>query len=256
MTLPTRPLGRTGMNITVLGAGTWVFGGPNFKYSWGAQDDATSVRAIRHAVEAGVNWLDTARIYGRGHAEEMVGVALKGIPVGERPYIFSKCGLRWANSDPYGEPQNNLRPVSVRMECEASLRRLGIERLDLLQFHWPDPATPIEESWAELGRLVDEGKVRAAAVSNFDIGLLERCEAIRHVECLQPPFSMLAREAGQQLLDWCADHETGVICYSPLRSGLLTDCVLRRARGADGPTRLAQMASQPGRGVRRAEAES
>ncbi len=224
MTLPTRALGRSGMNITVLGAGTWVFGGPNWKYSWGPQDDATSVRAIRHAIECGVNWIDTAPIYGRGHSEEIVGRALRGIPADERPYVFSKCGLRWSNSDPYGEPQNNLRPASIRLECEASLRRLAIERLDLVQFHWPDKTgTPVEESWAELGKLVDEGKVRAPAVSNFDVGLLERCEAIRHVDSLQPPFSLLARDAGQQLLDWCADHETGVICYSPLRSGLLTD---------------------------------
>lgn len=224
MTLPTRPLGRSGLELTVLGAGTWAIGGGEWKYGWGPQDDASSVRALRRAFEHGVNWIDSAAVYGRGHAEEIVGRTLAGMPEGERPYVFTKCGLRWSDSDPYGEPQRNLRPASIRMECEASLRRLGIERIDLYQFHWSDlTGTPVEESWAELAMLVDEGKVRAAGVSNFDVELLERCEAIRHVDSLQPPFSLISRATGELLVDWCAAHETGVICYSPLQGGLLTD---------------------------------
>jgi aryl-alcohol dehydrogenase-like predicted oxidoreductase len=223
MTLPTRPLGRSGLEITVLGAGTWAIGGGNWKYGWGQQDDASSVRALRRALEHGVNWIDTAAVYGRGHAEEMVREALAGMPEDERPYIFTKCGLRWSDADPFGEPQRNLTPDSIRMECEASLRRLGVERIDVYQFHWSDLlGTPVEESWAVMASLVDEGKVRAAAVSNFDVELLERCEAIRHVDSLQPPFSMIDRTAADRI-EWCAANETGVICYSPLQSGLLTD---------------------------------
>lgn len=224
MTMSTRPLGRSGLDISVLGAGSWAIGGGEWKYGWGPQDDASSVRALRRAIEVGVNWIDTAAVYGRGHAEEMVGRALAAIPPQERPYVFTKCGLRWSDSDPFGEPQRNLRPESIRMECEASLRRLGIERIDLYQFHWSDLAgTPIEDSWGEMGRLIDEGKVRAGAVSNFDVELLERCERIRHVESLQPPFSMIMRSAAADVIPWCATHDTGVICYSPLQAGLLSD---------------------------------
>ena len=224
MSLPKRPLGRSGMNITVLGAGTWVIGGANWKYGWGPQDDASSVRALRRALEHGVNWFDTAAVYGRGHAEEIVRRALAPLPDGDRPYIFTKCGLRWSDADPFGDPANDLRPEAIRMECEASLRRLGIERIDLYQFHWPDTrGTPIEDSWGAMCGLIEEGKVRAGAVSNFDIGLLERCEAIRPVDSLQPAFSLITRGSGADVIPWCAGHGTGVICYSPLQAGLLTD---------------------------------
>lgn len=224
MTMPTRPLGRSGMEITVLGVGTWAIGGGEWKYGWGAQDDASSVRTLHRALEQGINWIDTAAVYGRGHAEEIVGRTLAGLRPEDRPYVFTKCGLRWSDSDPFGEPQRNLRPDSIRMECEASLRRLGLERVDLLQFHWSDmTGTPVEESWGELCSLVDEGKVRTAAVSNFDVGLLERCEAIRHVESLQPPFSLVKRAVAADVIPWCAERGTGVICYSPLQAGLLTE---------------------------------
>ena len=223
MTLPTRPLGHSGLDITVLGAGSWAIGGGEWKYCWGPQDDSSSVRALRCALEHGINWIDTAAVYGRGHSEEIVGRVLAVIPPDDRPYVFTKCGLRWSDSDPFGEPQRNLRPESIRMECEASLRRLGIERIDLYQFHWADlTGTPIEDSWAEVGRLIDEGKVRAAGVSNFDVALLERCEAIRHVDSLQPPLSLIKRQAAADVIPWCAEHGTGVICYSPLQSGVLT----------------------------------
>ena len=224
MTLTTRPLGRSGLDITVLGAGTWAIGGGEWKYGWGPQDDASSLRALRRALDLGVNWIDTAAVYGRGHSEEIVGHVLAAIPPAERPYVFTKCGLRWSDSDPFGEPQRNLRPESIRMECEASLRRLGIERIDVYQFHWSDlTGTPIEESWGEIGRLIDEGKIRAGAVSNFDVPLLEQCEAIRHVESLQPPLSLIMRETAGDVIPWCAEHGTGVICYSPLQAGILTD---------------------------------
>ena len=222
--LATRQLGRTGYDISVVGAGSWAIGGAEWKYNWGAQDDATSVRALRHAVALGVNWIDTAAVYGRGHAEEMVGRAIAGMPEEERPYLFTKCGLRWSDSDAFGDPVRCLRPDSIRQECDASLRRLGVEQIDLYQFHWPDgTGVPVEDSWAEMGRLIEQGKVRAGAVSNFDVDLLERCEKIHHVDSLQPPFSLIDRRAGAELAPWCADNGTGLIAYSPLQAGLLTD---------------------------------
>jgi aryl-alcohol dehydrogenase-like predicted oxidoreductase len=222
--LATRPLGRTGLQITVVGAGTWAQGGANWKYNWGPQDDSCSVRALHRALSRGVNWIDTAAVYGRGHAEEVVGHALKAIPAAERPFIFTKCGLRWSDSDIFGDPQKLLRPSSVKQECDASLRRLGIERIDVYQFHWPDQSGAlVEDSWGAMGELIDEGKVRFGAVSNFDIALLERCEKVRHVDSLQPPLSLIDRRAGTDLVSWCTHNGTGVVCYSPMQAGLLTD---------------------------------
>jgi aryl-alcohol dehydrogenase-like predicted oxidoreductase len=222
--LATRQFGQTDYEISLVGAGSWAIGGAEWKYNWGPQDDATSVRALRHAVELGVNWIDTAAAYGRGHAEEVVGRAIAGIPSAERPYIFTKCGLRWSDADPYGEPVSCLRPDSVRQECDSSLRRLGVDHIDLFQFHWPDGGNvQVEDSWGEMGRLIEQGKVRAGGVSNFDVPLLERCEKIRHVDSLQSPFSLIDRRAGAELAPWCAENGTGLICYSPLQAGLLTD---------------------------------
>jgi aryl-alcohol dehydrogenase-like predicted oxidoreductase len=221
--LPTRPLGRSGLQITVVGAGTWAQGGADWRYNWGPQDDSCSVRALRRALSLGVNWIDTAAVYGRGHAEEVVGRALKGIPAGERPLIFTKCGLRWSESDPFGDTSRLLRPDSVHQECDASLRRLGVEHIDVYQFHWPDRSTEVEDSWGAMGELIAEGKVRFGAVSNFDVDLLERCEKIRHIDSLQPPFSLIDRRSGTELVSWCADNGTGVVCYSPMQCGLLTD---------------------------------
>jgi aryl-alcohol dehydrogenase-like predicted oxidoreductase len=226
MTTPParRPLGTTGIDISVVGAGTWAIGGPGWKYNWGPQDDATSVRALRRALDLGVNWIDTAAAYGIGHAEEVVGRVLAGLPEADRPYVFTKCGLRWSDADRFGDLQNDLRPASVRMECEASLRRLGVERIDALQFHWPDKTGAlVEDSWGELGSLADEGKIRFPAVSNFTVDLLESCEKIRHVDMLQPPLSLIIRQATADVIPWCAEHRTGVIVYSPMQSGLLTD---------------------------------
>jgi aryl-alcohol dehydrogenase-like predicted oxidoreductase len=179
---------------------------------------------MHHAIDVGINWIDTAAVYGLGHSEEVVGRFLREVPVADRPFVFTKCGLVWDERDRMASPKRTLKPDSLRKECDASLRRLGIERIDLYQFHWPDQTgTPLEDSWAEMGRLVEEGKVRAAGVSNFDVDLLERCEAIRHVDSLQPPFSLIRRDAAEKRIPWCAEHQTGVICYSPMQSGLLTD---------------------------------
>jgi aryl-alcohol dehydrogenase-like predicted oxidoreductase len=223
-TLTTRRLGITGMEITTVGFGAWAIGGGDWAFGWGPQDDEQSVATIRHAAERGINWIDTAAVYGLGHSEEIVRRALEGIPAAERPYIFTKCGLLWDERDRNGSPRQVLRPESIRRECEASLRRLGVERIDLYQFHWPDETgTAVEESWAEMTRLVEEGKVRAAGVSNFDVPLLERCEALRHVDSLQPPFSLIRRKAAEREIPWCAANDVGVIVYSPMQSGLLTE---------------------------------
>jgi aryl-alcohol dehydrogenase-like predicted oxidoreductase len=224
MTLPTRPLGTSGLSITTLGFGAWAAGGGGWSFGWGPQDDDESIAAMRHAIEQGVNWIDTAAVYGLGHSEEVVGRFLKSIPANDRPLVFTKCGLQWDESDPMKVSKRNLHPDRIRTECDASLRRLGVERIDLYQFHWPDESgVPVEDSWDAMTRLIEAGKVRAAGVSNFGVALLERCEARRHVDSLQPPFSMIRRAAAESLIPWCAAHGTGVICYSPMQSGILTD---------------------------------
>ena len=207
-----------------MGFGAWAVGGGGWAFGWGPQDDAESIASIRHAVEQGINWVDTAAVYGLGHSEQVVRRALEGLPAGDRPYVFTKCGLVWDESHPEAPPRQVLRPECIRAECEASLRRLGLERIDLYQFHWPDQSgTPVEDSWETMTRLVEEGKVRAAGVSNFDVALLERCEAIRHVDSLQPPLSLIRRQAAEAEIPWCEEHGTGVLGYSPLQSGILTE---------------------------------
>ncbi len=221
--LPTRELGKTGMQITAVGFGAWAIGGGDWSFGWGPQDDADSIAAIRQALDKGINWIDTAAVYGLGHSEEVVRSALAAVPLNERPLVFTKGGLLWDEKDRMKPPLQSLKPESIRRECEASLRRLGVERIDLYQFHWPDPETAVEDSWGEMIRLIEEGKVRAGGVSNYDAGLLKRCERLRHVDSLQPPFSMIKRDAAGVEIPWCADHGTGVIVYSPMQSGLLTD---------------------------------
>ena len=224
MRLATRPLGTSGLEITTLGFGAWAAGGGGWSFGWGPQDDEASIAAMRHAVARGVNWIDTAAVYGLGHSEEVVGRFLRTLSPTSRPYVFTKCGLEWDPGDPMKVSRRTLHPDSIRRECEASLKRLGIERIDLYQFHWPDEGgVPLEDSWDVMARLVEQGKVRAIGVSNFDVRLLERCEARRHVDSLQPPFSMIKREVAGAQVPWCAAHHTGVICYSPMQSGILTD---------------------------------
>ncbi len=228
MQLLTRPLGTSALQITQVGFGAWAVGGGGWAYGWGSQDDTDSIAAIKHAVASGINWVDTAAIYGLGHSEEVVGRALREIPAADRPYVFTKGGQVADRTRPFAEPQRNLRPESIRKEVEASLRRLGVDRIDLYQFHWPDAiGTPIEASWGELARLIQEGKVRAGGVSNFDVGLLERAERVRHVDSLQPPFSLIHRQSGADVIPWSAAHGTGAIVYSPMQSGILTDAFSR-----------------------------
>lgn len=222
--LPRRRLGTNGPEITSVGFGAWAVGGGGWAFAWGPQDDAESIAAIRHAVGRGVSWIDTAAVYGLGHSEEVVGRAIADIPGSERPLVFTKCGLRWNASDPMAVPVRDSSPARVREECEASLRRLGVQAIDLYQFHWPDQVgTPLEESWGAMARLQDEGKVRFIGVSNYDARLLEGCAKLRHVQSLQPPFSMIRRDVAASEIPWCAANGTGVIVYSPMQSGILTD---------------------------------
>ena len=221
--LQQRRLVTAGFSITTLGFGAWAIGGDGWAYGWGRQDDAASIAAIVHAVKRGINWIDTAAIYGLGHSEEVVGRALAELSPSERPLVFTKCGLLPDPNDPTREPTRNLSPASIRRELEASLLRLRVNQIDLYQFHWPDDSgTPVEDSWGELGRLIDEGKIRAAGVSNFSVELLDRLQAVRRVDCVQPPFSLIQRDSGADVIPWAARHGAGVIVYSPLQSGILT----------------------------------
>lgn len=223
-TLPTRSLGTSGLEITTVGLGAWAMGGGGWAFGWGAQDDAESLAAMRRAVGLGINWIDTAPIYGLGHSEEVVGRFLKDTPPADRPFVFTKCGLIWDEQDRMKDAARILAPASIRRECEASLRRLGVERIDLYQFHWPsDDGVAAEESWGEMLRLVDEGKVRVPGVSNYSVELLDRNEKLRHVGSNQPPFSLIRRDVGATTIPWCATHKTGVIVYSPMQAGILND---------------------------------
>jgi aryl-alcohol dehydrogenase-like predicted oxidoreductase len=234
MSLPTSELGTSGMELTRVGFGAWAIGGGGWKFGWGPQDDDESIAAILDAVDRGVNWIDTAAVYGLGHSEEVVRRALAGVPAAERPLVFTKCGLVWDESDPMAPAARVMAPESVRMEIDASLTRLGVEQIDLYQVHWPpDDATPIEEYWHELAQLRESGKVRALGLSNHGVDLLERAEAVAHVDAIQPHFSMVTRDNAPELA-WAAAHGTGVIVYSPMQSGLLT--------GAFSPERVAGLA--------------
>ena len=223
MGLPTRPLGRSGMEITEVGFGAWAIGGGEYAFGWGPQDDEESIRAIRYAVDAGVNWIDTAPAYGMGRSEEVVGRALEDIPEADRPLIFTKCGVHRDPNDLMGKAVRHLEPDAIRRECDDSLRRLGVEQIDLYQFHWPDEqGNPIEASWEVMVELQQAGKIRAAGVSNFGVDLLEACESISHVDSLQPPLSLIRRDGAGEAIPWCERNGTGVIVYSPMQSGLLT----------------------------------
>lgn len=225
--MKTRQLGRTGPELSTVGFGAWAIGGP-WRFGWGEVDDYDSIAAIRRAIELGVTWVDTAAVYGLGHSEEVVGRAVEPYRVGEDVLILTKCGRRWEGRSK-GVIENDLRPESIREECEQSLRRLGVERIDLFQFHWPDrtTGTALEDSWGTMVELVEEGKVRWIGVANFDVEQLERCEGIRHVDSVQPPLSLLARGARMTVLPWAAEHGAGVIVYSPMASGLLTGSIDR-----------------------------
>ncbi|OYX75836.1 MAG: aldo/keto reductase [Rhizobiales bacterium 32-66-11] len=211
------------MDITRVGFGAWAIGGPDWAVGWGSQDDSESVAAIRHAVERGINWIDTAAVYGLGHSEEIVRTALKDMPAADRPYVFTKCGLIWDEADRAALPKRIGAPESIKREVEASLKRLGVERIDLYQMHWPaNDGTEIEIYWQALLDLKAQGKVGAVGLSNHNAEQLARAEALGHVDTLQPPFSAIRRDVASAELPWCAAHDTGVIVYSPMQSGLLS----------------------------------
>jgi len=216
--MQTRKLGYTDLHLTKVGLGTWAIGGGGWAYGWGPQDDAESMAAIRRALDLGINWIDTAAVYGLGHSEEIIGRALAGRR--DEVIIATKCGLVWdeGSTTPYGR----LKAESVRREAEASLRRLEVEVIDLYQIHWPDPDADIEEAWGVIADLIREGKVRYGGVSNFSVEQLKRVQAIHPVASLQPPYSMLRRGIEEDLLPYCAANDIGVIAYSPMQAGLLT----------------------------------
>lgn len=233
--MQTRRLGNTDLEITPIGFGAWAIGGDSWAYGWGPQDDRDSIAAIRRALDAGINWIDTAAVYGFGHSEEIIAEALAGVPLEARPYIFTKCSLLAGDN---GMPVHSLVPASIHQEVEASLRRLRVDTIDLYQIHWP--AFPpghadleqIASGWRCLVDLKQSGKVRHIGVSNFDLTQLELIRAIAPVSSLQPPYSMLMRGIEQDLLPYCEQHGIGVIVYSPMQSGLLTGAMTRERIGS------------------------
>jgi aryl-alcohol dehydrogenase-like predicted oxidoreductase len=218
----TAALGNTGLAITPIGFGAWAIGGGDWEFGWGAQEDDESIAAIHRALELGVNWIDTAAAYGFGHSEEVVGRALEGMS--DRPYVFTKCSLL---EGPDRTVVHSLKRDSVLREAEASLRRLGVDAIDLYQIHWPDPDSDIEEGWSALAELKEQGMVRHIGVSNFDVEQLRRVSQIAPVETLQPPYSLVEREAEEELLPFAEREGIGVIVYSPMGSGLLTGRMTR-----------------------------
>lgn len=210
--MQTRQFGKTEMQITAIGLGSWALGGNQ----WGPQDDQESIATIQRALDLGINWIDTAAIYGLGGSENVVGRAIKGR---ERPYIFTKCSLIW---DEEMRVTSSLQARSIRREVEESLKRLDIETIDLYQIHWPNPDPEIEEGWNTLAELKREGKVRHIGVSNFNVAQLQRAEEIAPVETLQPPYSLINRQAEHEILPYCQQHNIGTIVYSPMASGLLS----------------------------------
>ena len=214
----TRRLGETDLWLTPIGLGTWAIGGPDWIAGWGAQDDDEAVAALVRGVEAGINWIDTAAVYGRGHSETLVGRALRQLG-GGRPVIATKCG-RIVQDD--GSVRGVLTPDGIRRECEASLKRLGVDAIDLYQMHWPDPDRDIEQGWEAMAQLVEDGIVRHLGVSNFDVAQMQRAQAIHPIASLQPPYNMLARDIEDKTLAFCEQHSIGVIAYSPMAKGLLT----------------------------------
>jgi aryl-alcohol dehydrogenase-like predicted oxidoreductase len=225
-----RKLGYTDLHLTTVGFGAWAIGGP-WAYGWGPQDDDESVATIQRALDLGINWIDTAAAYGLGHSEEVVGRALKGRR--GRVIVATKCGMVW-NDPSERKTFSRLKAWSIRQEAEASLRRLGVDVIDLYQIHWPNPDDDVEEAWTEIARLIEEGKIRYAGVSNFNVAQMRRVQAIHPVASLQPPYSLVDRGAEAELLAYCAANDIGVVVYSPMASGLLT--------GKFTPERIAALA--------------
>ena len=215
--MQTRQLGNSDLKITRLGVGAWAMGGGDWAFGWGPQDDSDSIAAIRAAVEAGINWIDTAAVYGLGHSEEVVAKALNGLT--PRPYVFTKCARIWGEDRKIGKC---VKADSIRRECEASLKRLNVDCIDLYQMHWPEPDEDIEEGWTAMAKLKEEGKVRWIGVSNFNASQMARVQSIAPITSLQPPYSLLAREIEADVLPYCATNLIGTLIYSPMKSGLLS----------------------------------
>jgi aryl-alcohol dehydrogenase-like predicted oxidoreductase len=217
-----RPLGNSDLNLTPIGFGAWAIGGGNWEFAWGPQDDNDSVNAIHRALDLGVNWVDTAAIYGLGHSEEVVAKALKG--TSHKPYVFTKCSMRW---DDDRKIYRSLKANSLEEELNASLRRLNVETIDLYQIHWPNPEEEIEEGWSALAKFKEQGKIRHIGVSNFNVDQMKRAQKIAAITSLQPPYSMLRRAIEQEILPFAEANNIGVINYSPMLSGMLTGKMTR-----------------------------
>ncbi len=215
----TRILGNSDLAITPIGFGAWAIGGGGWAFGWGPQDDADSIASIHEALDCGINWIDTAAVYGLGHSEEVVAKALADIPSQRRPYVFTKCARVWDENRQVGKC---LKADSIRRECEASLRRLKVEVIDLYQIHWPEPPEDIDEGWQAVQKLKEEGKIRWAGVSNFSVAQMEQVVPYGSITSLQPPYSMLRREVETETLPYCQKNNIGVLVYSPMQSGLLT----------------------------------
>jgi aryl-alcohol dehydrogenase-like predicted oxidoreductase len=224
--MKSRQLGNSDLMITPIGFGAWAIGGSGWEFGWGEQDDKQSVAAIHRALELGINWIDTAAVYGMGHSEKVVALALRTWS-GSRPYVFTKCGLRW---DEQGYVHRSLNAGSIRQECEDSLRRLNVDVIDLYQIHWP--TEELEEGWSAMADLQKEGKVRWIGVSNFNVEEIRRAQAIAPITSFQPPYSLVRREIEQETLPYCRSEELGVIVYSPMASGLLTGAMTRERADA------------------------
>lgn len=220
--MQTKQLGNSDMHLTRLGVGAWAMGGGGWAFAWGPQDDEDSISAIHAALDAGINWIDTAAVYGLGHSEEVVGRAIAGLA--RKPYVFTKCERIWNEK---GEIGKSLKADSIMRECEASLQRLGLDVIDLYQIHWPEPDEDIEEGWTAVNKLKQQGKIRYAGVSNFSAPQLARAQAIAPITSLQPPYSIPSPEIEAEVLPFCADHNIGVIVYSPMKSGLLSGKMTR-----------------------------
>ncbi|HMF15063.1 MAG TPA: aldo/keto reductase [Gemmataceae bacterium] len=220
--MQTRQLGNSDLRITPIGIGAWAMGGGDWAFSWGHQDDKQSTAAIHAALDAGVNWIDTAAVYGLGHSEEVVGKALAGRT--PRPYVFTKCSLVWNERR---QISRSLKAASVRQELEASLRRLRLDVIDLYQLHWPDPEPDIEEGWQTLVQLKKEGKVRHIGVSNFNVAQMRRAQKIAPITSLQPPYNIVTSDIEREVLPFCREQNIGVIVYSPMKSGLLAGKMTR-----------------------------
>jgi aryl-alcohol dehydrogenase-like predicted oxidoreductase len=217
MAMQKKRLGNSDLELTQIGVGAWAMGGGGWAFAWGAQDDGESIAAIHTALDGGVNWIDTAAVYGLGHSEEVVARAVQDRS--PKPLIFTKCERVW---DENGKISGRLKAESIKRECEASLRRLQVDVIDLYQIHWPQPDEDIEEGWSAVAQLQNEGKVRWIGVSNFDVPQMERCRGIAPITSLQPPYSAISPEVESEILPYCLEHGIGVIVYSPMKSGLLT----------------------------------